>query len=168
MKLGELFDVNGENTYTMIAAATQDGFILGACELIRRSKKAGEDNPYKGTVDADRFVVYVELLLNPHLGNYDLGENNSIVVMDNATVHSDPRIEALINARGSRLVYLPKYSPEYNPIEKCFFEYKSYLRRHSRYSVCKASTHIDRCTSLSAEEEHGELLPRNGLLFTHS
>ena len=53
----------------MIAATSLDGFLVEACELIKRDKEDGEKDPYQGNVDADRFVMYVELLPCPTLSN---------------------------------------------------------------------------------------------------
>ena len=130
VEISAIFDSNDINRYTMIEAANLSGFVPAACELIQRNKVEGEDDETKGTVDRERFVLYVEKILCPNLGNYDLGEDNSIVVMDNASIHKDPRVEGLINAHGARLVYLPCYSPDLNPIEHMFADYKRYLKRH--------------------------------------
>ena len=51
--------------------------------------------------------------------------------MDNAQIHHGGNIEALCEARGVLLVYLPPYSPEMNPIEKVFSVMKSQLKRHN-------------------------------------
>ena len=54
---------------------------------------------------------------------------NSILVMDNAAIHRRPRVAALCEAAGVKLIYLPPYCPELNPIEVCFSQVKSNLRR---------------------------------------
>jgi transposase len=48
--------------------------------------------------------------------------------MDNLGAHKVTGIKELIQARGARLVYLPPYSPDLNPIEKCWSKIKTYLR----------------------------------------
>ena len=54
---------------------------------------------------------------------------NLILVMDNAKIHSSRKIRRLCWEAGVRLVYLPPYCPELNPIELCFSQLKYYLRR---------------------------------------
>ena len=64
-----------------------------------------------GTVDSERFVAYVREKLAPQLGNYALGEPRSVVVMDNARIHKDPRVRQLIEATGAKLIWNAAYSP---------------------------------------------------------
>lgn len=54
---------------------------------------------------------------------------NSVLVMDNARIHHGGRIDELAAERGIRILYLPPYSPDLNPIEKAFSVLKSYFRR---------------------------------------
>jgi transposase len=76
-----------------------------------------------GAVDGIVFKVYVEQVLCPTL---KIGD---VVVMDNLPAHKVAGIEQLIRARGAKLIYLPPYSPDLNPIEKCWSKIKTYLRR---------------------------------------
>ena len=48
--------------------------------------------------------------------------------MDNASVHKSSQLENIISSKGCHLVYLPRYSPEFNPIEMAWSKIKSYLR----------------------------------------
>ena len=75
-----------------------------------------------GAVDGEVFKVYVEEVLCPTL------EIGDIVVMDNLPAHKVKGIKELIEARGGQLIYLPPYSPDLNPIEKCWSKIKTYLR----------------------------------------
>jgi transposase len=52
-----------------------------------------------------------------------------MVVMDNLSAHRPKRIRQLIEGHGCELVYLPTYSPDYNPIEEAFAKIKSLLRK---------------------------------------
>jgi len=51
-----------------------------------------------------------------------------LVVMDNLSAHKSERVRQLIEARGARLVFLPPYSPDFNPIELCWATVKTALR----------------------------------------
>lgn len=76
-----------------------------------------------GAVDGIVFKVYVEKVLCPTL---TAGE---VVMMDNLPAHKVVGIRELIQARGAKLIYLPPYSPDLNPIEKCWSKIKTYLRK---------------------------------------
>jgi transposase len=52
-----------------------------------------------------------------------------IVVMDNLTAHKGGRVRELIEGRGCEVVYLPPYSPDFNPIEQAFSKLKASLRK---------------------------------------
>lgn len=76
-----------------------------------------------GAVDGAVFKIYVEEILAPTL------EPGDIVIMDNLPAHKVKGVKELIQAKGARLIYLPPYSPDLNPIEKCWSKIKTYLRR---------------------------------------
>jgi transposase len=75
-----------------------------------------------GAVDGIVFKTYVEKVLAPTLLKGD------IVIMDNLGAHKVAGVSQLIEARGARVIYLPPYSPDLNPIEKCWSKIKTYLR----------------------------------------
>jgi len=52
-------------------------------------------------------------------------ENNSVIIMDNARIHHDSELIALLKELGCHVVFLPPYSPDYNPIETAFSTIKS-------------------------------------------
>jgi hypothetical protein len=66
----------------------------------------------------------------PILGNYANREPNSVVVLDNASIHHDQRIIDLIEGAGAKCLYLSPYSPDYNPIELVFGWVKAHMKRH--------------------------------------
>lgn len=54
----------------------------------------------------------------------------SVLVLDNAAVHRTEQVQTLCAEHGVRLLYLPPYSPDYNPIESCFSKVKAFLKRY--------------------------------------
>src|SRR5208283_5501921 len=76
-----------------------------------------------GALDGDAFRAYVEQFLAPTLSPGD------IVVMDNVPLHKVVGVGEAIAARGASVLYLPAYSPDFNPIEKFFSQFKSILQR---------------------------------------
>ena len=115
--------------YSMIAAADIDGFIIEACSIVLRERGDNDADLYRGTVGRERFKIYLKEKLIPILGNYELGEPRSLVLIDNATIHHDDEIVAMIRASGAEIIYLPPYSPDFNPIENFFYIYKMALKR---------------------------------------
>ncbi len=77
----------------------------------------------KGAIDGVVFKVYVEQVLCPTLNKDD------VVIMDNLPAHKVSGIKELIEAKGAKLIYLPPYSPDLNPIEKCWSKIKTCLRK---------------------------------------
>lgn len=75
-----------------------------------------------GSVDADAFVAYLRHVLIPKLWR------GAVVVMDNLSTHKIKLVRALIEAAGAQLLYLPRYSPDLNPIEPCWSKLKEFLR----------------------------------------
>ena len=73
------------------------------------------------------FCEYAEGCLLPYLLPYNVTNPNSVVVMDNAAIHHVIRAIDLIKEAGAIVMFLPPYSPDIMPIEKCFSKVKSYL-----------------------------------------
>jgi len=130
LSISRYFSDHADHSYTLIGACDINGFITEACELVRRKRNANDNDDEAGTVDMDRFNDYIEYKLLPTLGNYYLGQPRSIVVMDNASIHNHDRVRELIEGVGALLIYQPAYSPDMDPIEFCFHQYKCDLRRH--------------------------------------
>ena len=76
-----------------------------------------------GPMNGAAFLAYVEQVLVPALTPGD------VVVMDNLSSHKGVKVRAAIEAAGARLVFLPPYSPDFNPIEMAFSKLKAFLRR---------------------------------------
>jgi transposase len=98
----------GKNT-TLIASMDTGG--MGECLVV------------EGAITKVLFEAYVERILAPSLR---IGQ---VVVMDNLSAHKGEKVRELIEARGCKLIYLPPYSPDYNPIEEAFSKIKGLLRK---------------------------------------
>ena len=83
----------------------------------------GPSMAVEGATTARVFETYVEKVLAPSL------EEGQVVVMDNLGAHRPKRIREMIEQRGCELLYLPAYSPDYNPIEEAFAKIKNLLRK---------------------------------------
>ena len=75
------------------------------------------------------FLAYVERCLAPTL------QPGDIVVMDNLSAHKVEGVREAIERAGAKLLYLPSYSPDFNPIEQAFAKLKALLRKAARRSV---------------------------------
>lgn len=82
-----------------------------------------------GPMNGNAFLAYVEQILAPSLKPGD------IVVLDNLSAHKVPGVRGAIEASGARLLYLPPYSPDFNPIEQLFAKLKALLRKAAERSV---------------------------------
>ena len=102
-------------TTTVVAALTLRGMIA----------------PFvlSGPINREAFEVYVERVLVRELRPGD------IVVMDNLSSHKGPKVRALIEAAGAELLFLPPYSPDFNPIENAFAKLKSLLRAKAERTI---------------------------------
>jgi len=78
---------------------------------------------FDGPTDQAVFTAYVEQNLVRELRAGD------IVVMDNLSAHKAPAIRQMIEAAGASLLYLPPYSPDFNPIENLWSKLKQFLRK---------------------------------------
>lgn len=98
----------GKNT-TLLASISWEGM--------------GPSMAIEGPTTKEVFEAYVEHFLAPKLR---LGQ---VVVMDNLGAHKGERVRELIEGRGCKLLYLPPYSPDFNPIEEAFSKIKGFLRQ---------------------------------------
>ena len=94
---------------TLVAALAPEG--LGAVMTL------------PGALNREAFRIYVRDLLGPTL------RPGQTVIVDNLTVHKDPRIADLLATRGCTLRFLPPYSPDFTPIELAFSKIKTLLRQ---------------------------------------
>jgi transposase len=82
-----------------------------------------------GPINGERFLLYVEKVLIPTLKPGD------IVIMDNLGSHKGKAVRRAIRAAGAYLFFLPKYSPDLNPIEQLFAKLKHWLRKAAKRTV---------------------------------
>jgi transposase len=106
---GGVIFVRGRS-YSVLAAISSDGVI---CWQIK-----------EGGYNADEFSSFANKVLAPMLVSTD------IVILDNCKIHKDTRFFAAVRQRGANVLFLPPYSPDYNPIEWVFSQLKAWLKRY--------------------------------------
>jgi len=100
-----------------------------------------------GPINAECFLAYVEQILVPALHPGDT------VILDNLSSHKDEQAASLIAAAGARLLFLPPYSPDLNPIEMAFAKFKELLRKAQARTVDALWDIIGRTLGLFTPEE---------------
>ena len=123
---------NWGDAITVTAALTLDGIVAPMMLY--------------GAMNARAFEAYVEQCLAPELREGD------VVVLDNLGAHKSPRVHEVVEAAGARLVYLPAYSPDFNPIEHAWSKVKALLRKAKARTVPKL-THALRWALLQVTPE---------------
>lgn len=96
---------------SLLAAITNQGMQDQACLV------------HEGSVDSAAFLSYLKDVLLPTL------KPGQIVIMDNFTIHHNSKVRELIQSKGCDLLYLPTYSPDFNPIEYLFAKVKAFIRK---------------------------------------
>lgn len=97
--------------WSILPAMSVNGYLLGV--MIKQ-----------GAVTQQEFTDWIHLVVLPQT------TPGQILVMDNASVHKDGDLQALVKLYGVRIEYLPPYSPDYNPIELSFNQLKAWIKRH--------------------------------------
>jgi transposase len=104
----------------------------------------------EGATNREVFETYVEQILAPTL------RRGQVVVMDNLTAHKGERVKELIEGRGCELLYLPPYSPDFNPIEEAFAKIKSLMRKaEARTREALLAAMGTAISALSAQDARG-------------
>jgi transposase len=98
-----------QENVTLLSSITAGG--IGPCLAV------------EGATTREVFEVYLERVLAPTL------RPGQTVVMDNLSAHKGGRVREIVEGRGVELLYLPPYSPDYNPIEQAFSKVKGLLRK---------------------------------------
>jgi len=109
-----------------------------------------------GPVNRLAFETYVEKVLLPELRKGD------VVVMDNLPGHKGPKVRQMIEAAGAELLYLPPYSPDFNPIENAFAKVKALLRKAAERTVEGLWTAIGKLIDLFEPQECQNLFTAHG------
>ena len=93
---------------------------------------------FQGSLTGDRFLTYVKGQLVPHLREGD------IVIMDNLRSHKVSGVREAIEEAKAFVLYLPPYSPDFNPIEMLWSKLKAFLRKEKTRSLPDLDTAIPR------------------------
>ena len=99
--------------------------FTGALRLTGMTAPFVYDGPMNGTV----FLAYVEQVLAPTLKRGD------VVIMDNLPAHKAAGVREAIERAGAKLMFLPPYSPDFNPIENAFAKLKALLRARAERTI---------------------------------
>ena len=100
-----------------------------------------------GPMNGDAFTTYVARVLVPELSPGD------IVIMDNLSSHKAPAVRAAIERAGAALLFLPPYSPDFNPIEMAFSKLKAHLRKAAERTIHGLWDAIGRIVDLYSPKE---------------
>jgi len=93
--------------------------------LAKRGKNLLSPLLFEGTCNKDLFNEWLEKMLLPELKSY---KEKQVIIMDNASIHKNKKTREILEKAGHILLYLPPYSPDYNPIEKVFGTIKRMLK----------------------------------------
>jgi transposase len=126
-----------------LAAGSARGLFVCADYLRCRSVQPRDGR----ALGATAFVVYLKQCLVPILKRGD------IVMMDSLPVHKVAGVREVIEAAGAKLRYLPKYSPDLNPIEQAFSKFKGYLRKAAERTIPRLSRRIGAIVTAFSPQE---------------
>jgi transposase len=125
--------MNWGKNLNLLGAIRRDGWVV----LTTTYEKATKDH----------FVWWVKTKLLPKLRVGD------VLVMDNLAAHHDPRVVEVCAQRGVEVLYLPPYSPDFNPIEMAFSKLKALLRKAAARTVDNLWSVVADCLSAFTSEE---------------
>jgi putative transposase len=115
---------------------------------------------FDGPINGERFLAYVENFLVPTLKRGD------IVVADNLGSHKGKAVKRAIKAAGARLLFLPKYSPDLNPIEQVFAKLKTLVRKAAPRSFDAISNALKSALAQLSPSECANYLKNAGYAST--
>ena len=85
---------------------------------------------HHGSITQALFNEFVRTRVLPHCTPFELGGLRSVLAMDNAKQHKSPELIEMCNEAGMYIAWLPKYSPDFNPIETSFALLKRWIKRN--------------------------------------
>jgi transposase len=115
---------------------------------------------FSGPIDGEMFRTYVEQVLLPSLRKGD------IVIMDNLGSHKGKAVRATLRTVGAKLIFLPPYSPDLDPIEQVFAKLKHLMRKAGERSVEAAWQRIGSLLSTFSAAECSNYLVNAGYAST--
>jgi transposase len=115
---------------------------------------------FEGAINGELFLAYVQRVLLPTLKPGD------IVILDNLASHKGKAVRKTIRAAGAKLIFLPKYSPDLNPIEQVFAKLKTLLRKASPRTLEAISAAIANLLDSFAPQECANYFKNAGYAST--
>ena len=115
---------------------------------------------FDGPINGERFLAYIGQFLAPTL------KPNDIVVLDNLGSHKVNTVREAVKAAGARLLFLPKYSPDLNPIEQVFAKLKTLVRKAGPRTLDAVSDTIAQALTEFAPEECANYIRSAGYDYT--
>jgi transposase len=132
VRVAEAIPAGHWRSFTLLGALTASG-LLATMTI-------------EAATDTDIFQAFLDQVLGPRL------QPGQIVVMDNLSAHKVAAVRRSLEAVGARLLYLPSYSPDLNPIEKCWSKIKQALRSlKARTAAALEAALVEALASISAE-----------------
>jgi len=111
---------------------------------------------FDGPINGERFLAYVRQMLVPNLKPGD------VVILDNLGSHKSNAVRQAIRSTGAKLIFLPKYSPDLNPIEQVFAKLKTLLRKVAARTVEAVCTAIGQLLESFKPEECANYFKNSG------
>ena len=124
------------STLTLLGALTKEGWLASMT--------------VESPTDGDVFLAYLEEVLCPCL------QPGQIVIADNLSAHKVAGVRERIEAAGATLLYLPPYSPDFNPIEKAWSKIKQQLRKTKARTVERLEAAVaETLPTITSQDAHG-------------
>ena len=121
-----------------------------------RSDRIDAPCVFDAPINAISFTAYVQQFLVPTLAKGD------VVIMDNLSSHKGKAVRQAIRAAGARLIFLPPYSPDLNPIEEVFAKLKGLLRKAQERTVEATWKRVGKLLETFTPNECANYLRNNG------